>query len=368
MSISAADLLNQIEQQVNKLTQSEPVYILDITELRKTLPKKGITPVALAESVGGVKISETEFMFKHPYGPEQMARKMLKQARDLNKTEDAFQQDYTKAGLSLARKGTSTRRMLSPEASAIMEGLGGARTGNPLIDDNLERLNTVLKRAAVSMSMVSTKGRGKKGDTTLGYTLKYSNAILQNLPKIQEELKRSVETYARNDAIQTGEDILISAISQTFGKTSVSGRPSKKKPSNNARKVLGVQVSEAVPVLGVSKAGRFTNNGKFVSSANIMTILNNLIATYVHRHMGRPELIWRTGRFANSVKIVGITATRAQAVQATYTYMLYPYQTFEPGFKQGFRGYDPRRLITKAIRAMMAEVFSVQNVSTIREA
>lgn len=366
MSISAADLLNQIEQQVNKITRSEPVYILDISELKKVLPKRGITPVALAESVGGVKISETEFMFKHPYGPEQMARKMLKQARDLNKTEDAFQQDYTKAGISLARKGTSTRRMMSPEASALMEGLG-TRTGNPLIDDNLEKLNTILKRAAVNMSMVSTKGRGKKGDTTLGYTLKYHSVMFQNLPKIQEELKRTVETYARNDAIQTGEDILLAAIEKAFGKVSVNNKPNKKR-SGNATKVLGVQVSEAVPTLGVSKAGRFTNNGKFVSSANIMTILNNLISLYVHRHMGRPELIWRTGRFANSVKIVGLTATRAQAVQATYTYMLYPYQTFEPGFKQGFRGYDPRRLITKAIRAMMAEVFSVQNVSTIREA
>lgn len=366
MSISAADLLNQIEQQVNKLTQSEPVYVLDISELRKVLPKRGITPVALAESVGGVKISETEFMFKHPYGPEQMARKMLKQARDLNKTEDAFQQDYTKAGISLARKGTSTRRMMSPEASALMEGFG-TRTGNPIIDDNLEKLNTLLKRAAVNMSMVSTKGRGKKGDTTLGYTLKYSSALLQNLPKIQQDLKRTVENYARNDAIQTGEDILLAAIEKAFGKTSVNNRAARKS-SGNATKVLGVQVSEAVPTLGVSKAGRFTNNGKFVSSANIMTILNNLISLYVHRHMGRPELIWRTGRFANSVKIVGLTATRAQAVQATYTYMLYPYQTFEPGFKQGFRGYDPRRLITKAIRAMMAEVFSVQNVSTIREA
>lgn len=360
MSTNVRDLLNIIGQQLDALTNSKPMYVLDISELRKALPKRGITPAAIASEIGGKKISETEYAFEVPYGPEQMARRMLRQARDANKTEDAFQSDHTQAGLAIARKGTSVRRLISPEAAAILQGFN-QDTNNPMVDAQLRNLNRNLTRAATSLELIETRGRSKS--TVLGYSLNVSDKYLRDTKDTQKRLEAVISGYANNNAIETIQDTIINAVQEAFG-----NRPTRKVKAgtNYSRTVMGVKVEEVLPKLDVSRAGRFTNNGKFVSSASIMTILNRLIATYVHRHMGRPELIWRTGRFANSVQIIGLTATRNQAVQATYSYMLYPYQTFEPGFAQGHKGYDPRRLISKAIRSMLAEVMNISTVTTVR--
>lgn len=361
MSKNARDLLLIIDQQLDAITNSKPMYVLNIQELRKALPKTGITPVAIASSIGGKKISEHEYAFESPYGPEQMARAMLRQAREQDKTEDAFQADFTKAGLDIARRSQSTRRVISPEAAALLQGFK-AGTGNPIVDSQLRRLNKNIKRASAALTLIETRGRSKS--QILGYSLNVDDKLIRESAKASEKLQRVILNYANTGAIESIQDTIINAVQEAFGNKPT--KPKAKAKTTTTRRALGVNVSEVLPNLNVSSAGRFINNGKFVSSASIMLLLNRLISIYVHRHMHRPELIWRTGRFANSVRIVGISATRSQAVQAAYTYMLYPYQTFEPGFRQGHKGYDPRRLIDKAIRSLLAEVMNVSTVTTIR--
>lgn len=96
-----------------------------------------------------------------------------------------------------------------------------------------------------------------------------------------------------------------------------------------------------------------TQRGQFQSIANLEAILRAFINEIVADNMSRPHLIYRTGRFSRSVEVVKLTRTRNDEVTAFLTYMKYPYQTFEPGFRQGHKGYDPRILIDKSVRQIL---------------
>jgi hypothetical protein len=105
--------------------------------------------------------------------------------------------------------------------------------------------------------------------------------------------------------------------------------------------------------------------GRFTSPLSIQTLLQSRISTQVAENMGEAgALEYRTGRFAESVVIMKVT--RQKVLTAYYTYMKYPYQTFERGFAQGSLKRDPRVLISKSIREIAAgivnERFNVRRV------
>jgi hypothetical protein len=65
----------------------------------------------------------------------------------------------------------------------------------------------------------------------------------------------------------------------------------------------------------------------------------------------RSVLNYRTGRFAGSAKVERMSQSREGMITAFYSYMKNPYQTFEPGFRQGSpKTRDPKLLIAKSIR------------------
>ena len=70
--------------------------------------------------------------------------------------------------------------------------------------------------------------------------------------------------------------------------------------------------------------------------------------------MQPPALEYQTGRFASSVRVTDVSKTTKGFPSIGYTYQLYPYQTFEPGFAQGSVDRDPRRLIDRSIREIAA--------------
>ena len=123
-------------------------YILDITELKKALPRTGIKYAEAAKLSGGTKISPTEYAFDQPYGPEKLARKLLTQAREIKKktgqstlTDD---REYTKAGLKIASGSISSRQYLNESsiqrASETIEEL--KRSNN----EELQNAGLVLER------------------------------------------------------------------------------------------------------------------------------------------------------------------------------------------------------------------------------
>lgn len=98
-----------------------------------------------------------------------------------------------------------------------------------------------------------------------------------------------------------------------------------------------------------------TPAGRFTSILSIENLIKGMLTETIIKNMERPNLRNQTGRFARSVELVKVSQ-RGQSVQAFLTYMKYPYQTFEPGFKQGHKGYDPRRLIDQSVREIATKI------------
>jgi hypothetical protein len=87
----------------------------------------------------------------------------------------------------------------------------------------------------------------------------------------------------------------------------------------------------------------------------LQNLINAHLQDVVSANMGsggqRNVLNYRTGRFASSAKVEKMSQSREGMITAFYSYMKNPYQTFEPGFRQGSpKTRDPKLLIAKSIR------------------
>ncbi len=83
--------------------------------------------------------------------------------------------------------------------------------------------------------------------------------------------------------------------------------------------------------------------------------INRRLGAEIRRNMGRPALINRTGRFSNSAVLLNLQPRGETQVQGDFSYLLYPYATFERSDKWD-PNYDPRPLIKKSIRNLALEL------------
>jgi len=86
----------------------------------------------------------------------------------------------------------------------------------------------------------------------------------------------------------------------------------------------------------------------------LIPVLNSMLPNTVKENMGLPRLVNRTGRFADSARIVDITKTPKGYPSIAYTYQRAPYGTFELGGRQGSTDRDPRNLIDTSIRQLVS--------------
>ena len=83
--------------------------------------------------------------------------------------------------------------------------------------------------------------------------------------------------------------------------------------------------------------------------------------------MQSPALNYRTGRFANSAEVTEVMMGPRGGLQSIdYTYQRNPYETFEPGGKQGSIQRDPRKLIGGTIRELAQGIIGRKMIPTRR--
>jgi len=95
------------------------------------------------------------------------------------------------------------------------------------------------------------------------------------------------------------------------------------------------------------------------SMFSIMAMINKKLPTTIQKNMTEPALVNRTGRFANSVRIMEVTETRKGFPSFGYSYDKQPYQVFEMGEGRApwaTTDRDPRALIDSSIREIAAEL------------
>ena len=97
----------------------------------------------------------------------------------------------------------------------------------------------------------------------------------------------------------------------------------------------------------------------------LRNLLNEALPSEVAKNMVSPALRYRTGRFANSVRVENLVLGPRGGLHIDYTYQRDPYETFEPGNKQGSTQRDPRKIIGASIRELAMGILGRQP-TTIR--
>ena len=85
-------------------------------------------------------------------------------------------------------------------------------------------------------------------------------------------------------------------------------------------------------------------------------LINAQLPRELLKNMKLPRLQNRTGRFRNSAEVTNVMMGPRGGTHIEYTYMKNPYQTFEPGGRQGSVNRDPRRLIGGTVREIAQEI------------
>ena len=95
-------------------------------------------------------------------------------------------------------------------------------------------------------------------------------------------------------------------------------------------------------------------------------LINNVLPEAVAAKMIEPALRFRTGRFANSAEVTNVLVGPRGGTEIQYTYQRDPYETFEPGNKQGSVQRDPRKLIGSTVREIAQQMVGKKFIRTRR--
>lgn len=98
-----------------------------------------------------------------------------------------------------------------------------------------------------------------------------------------------------------------------------------------------------------------TNAGPSLFS--LAVLINAKLPETVAKNMGFPKLVWRKGRFAESVQVMNVIKTPKGFPSFEYTYQRDPYQVFEVGIGKkpwSTINRDPKKIISKSIREIAA--------------
>ena len=132
-------------------------------------------------------------------------------------------------------------------------------------------------------------------------------------------------------------------------------KPSNKKEIASLKKLK----SKVLAVPKIKPAPDFLQSS--INLTSLQALLDRHLQDVISANMGdgteRRVLNYRTGRFAASAKVERLSQSREGMITAFYSYMKNPYQTFQPGFRQGSpKTRDPRTLISTSIREIAATV------------
>ena len=141
----------------------------------------------------------------------------------------------------------------------------------------------------------------------------------------------------------------------------------KAKPFTSGKKKTS---KGSVVTYGAAKSLKGYQKSKFRGQAGAKTnespialrnLMNEALPAMVASKMtGPPTLQFRTGRFANSAEVENVNIGPRGGVGVDYTYQRDPYETFEPGNKQGSTYRNPKKLIGDSIRELAIGIIGKQ--------
>lgn len=210
-----------------------------------------------------------------------------------------------------------------------------------------EPVTNEFARSILSVNYIQEISEQGKLDNT--YVFNLSN------PESPESLQRAIESV---------RPYLISEIIDLSHSNSL-----RNKTKQHLVETLGSKVDPKVKKAKRSSSGRtrkrVPDKKKSTASTEPLKLLANINARLpqaVADNMGAPALVFRTGRFAQSVEALSAKTTKT-GISINYRYQADPYQVFEMGLGRApwaTRERDPRKLIANTIRELAAELVTTK--------
>lgn len=224
-----------------------------------------------------------------------------------------------------------------------------------IVKEQLESAGATANKKNTVVYTVETGLQDTTRDGTVAVTsFKFSKPVSEDYLNVRADSILKAVTASLDITGDTG--ILENLIREVAGKGSKVGRK---------RSTGRVEVNFGDPTDADGYEGSVTGaSGRFVSNTNMRSILELVAKEYLIKDMkksGAP-LKYRTGRFANSLKIKDLliseqVGSNQPNLQVTYNYMVNPYSVFNPAVST-YRGLslrpyagarNPQKLIGNAI-------------------
>lgn len=273
--------------------------------------------------------------------------------------------------LDLGHRGNSaiSRETINTSQARIKSAVKSSGKDVNITDKDLKRLGLTFSLSKKStpdldyyeVGVEDLIGNREEGLQVLGPRKKKYLEALKNAQKklakdtILSESSDSRPTIERKKIVKTFEDSVKGKKNVRKTKSDTKLRLANSKVTKTVTKKVtrgnAINASNQ-PLKGVNKVKKATTE----SNITLAALINQKLPATVMKNMRVPGLQNRSGRFAKSARVTDVIRTTKGFPSIGYTYMKYPYQTFEPGYKQGSLERDPRKVIDKSIREIAAEL------------
>jgi hypothetical protein len=146
---------------------------------------------------------------------------------------------------------------------------------------------------------------------------------------------------------------------QRFSKKKKKGKQTLQKASTKIIKKTPEKlnkVKKGAGTVGNAIGANMIRNRLGSNPLALESILEKALPKVVASKMTAPALVYRTGRFAESAAIADVMMGPRGGMHIDYTYARDPYETFEPGNRQGSTYRDPRKIIGSSVREIAQSI------------
>ena len=152
---------------------------------------------------------------------------------------------------------------------------------------------------------------------------------------------------------------ILAEAQQKFAKKTGRGKKNLQRGSTKIKKQQTEKLKPLTKGAGVAGAAIGANMIRNRVGSNplaLESILEKALPKVVASKMTAPALVYRTGRFAESAQIEDVMMGPRGGMHIDYTYARDPYETFEPGNRQGSTYRDPRKIIGSSVREIAQSI------------
>jgi hypothetical protein len=273
-----------------------------------------------------------------------------------------YSKDNEEAGRRLSAAGTQLTNLINTIASKQKGDLDATNVFRNLVISLKPLTDLVIAKAAELEKLPSGKELANliTADARSLNVLANSLINTQGSPSIVESIELNIRNILKTGKTlpavvtklsksnkKSSKDKQLEEVNKTLKKVS-SALQKAKTEINKQNKLSGKATSTSIKTASTSR-----------SLTSLQSLINQHLQNVISANMGsgteKRILNYRTGRFAESAKVESMSQSRQGMITAFYRYMKNPYQTFEPGFRQGSpKTRDPKLLISQSIREIAA--------------